>query len=254
MTYQLRLTAYFIQPIMQRLAAALLMLTALGLTIATLLAAVGVAPWLEFPVIIEGVVYEHAGRIVQIGGTVLAVMLCFYLPANHRIMQLENSHRRFTLDMRDVARAYSLAHSADRDGLFQLPSEFDSVRERLLYLREHPDLQGLEPDVLDLAAQMSHISQELAERYSDENVDRARTFLKQRQQEIETFNVRLEHAKQVTSELKHWSHAIEVEESIAASQFKRLQDELHEILPELESPSTAGRAGTVVAIPKKAAE
>ena len=51
----------------------------------------------------------------------------------------------------------------------------------------HPDLGALEPEILELAAQMSRISQDLAETYSDEKVDRARTFLQQRQQEIDTF-------------------------------------------------------------------
>jgi len=30
--------------------------------------------------------------------------------------------------------------------------EFDAVRERLAYLRDHPDLSRLEPEVLEVAA------------------------------------------------------------------------------------------------------
>ena len=43
--------------------------------------------------------------------------------------------------MEDIARAYHLCHTADRAGVFTLSSEFDSVRERLAYQRDHPDLE-----------------------------------------------------------------------------------------------------------------
>jgi len=66
-----------------------------------------------------------------------------------------------------------------------MSSEFDAVRERLAYLRDHPDLDSLEPQVLELAAQMSHQSRELSDIYNDEKVTRAKTFLKQRQEEAE---------------------------------------------------------------------
>ncbi len=100
-------------------------------------------------------------------------MLCFFLPSNARIMRLENSHRRFSIGMRDVAQAYHFAHAADREGIFQMSSEFDAVRECLAYLRDHPDLESLEPALLEAAAQMSHISRELADVYADEKVARA---------------------------------------------------------------------------------
>ena len=64
--------------------------------------------------------------------------------------------------MWDVAQAYQAAHAADRDGVFNLPSEFDSVRERIEHLRRHPDLGRLKPEILELAAQISHESRELA--------------------------------------------------------------------------------------------
>jgi chromosome segregation ATPase len=169
-------------------------------------------------------------------------------------MRLENSHRRFELGMQDVARAYAIAHSADRDNLFQLSSEFDVVRERLAYLREHPELESLEPALLEMAAQMSHISRELADVYATDKVARAREFLKQRQEEVAQFNVRLENAKKLTSEMKHWVHEVELEESVAASQLQRLQDELREIMPELGREEILRPDGTVIEINKKAAE
>ncbi len=239
--------------VLQRLALAALVLTALGLAAATALAALGHWPWLELQAGYGGRTIE-AGWIVQTGVTGFAALLCVYLPANWRIMQLETSHRRFTIGMQDVARAYALAHAGDRAGLFQLSSEFDSVRERLAFLRAHPDLEGLEPDLLEVAAQMSHISRELAETYSDEKVARARAFLTERQQEVDTFNARLEQAKRISRELKHWTQQVELEEAVAASQLQRLSEELHEVLPELGREQVIQSDGTVVDIPPRAAE
>ena len=254
MPAHLRSLAFLVQFLMQRVAVFAFVFTACALCIVTILAVFGLAPWLVFPVTIDGVLYENAGQFAQIGLTATSLLLCFFLPSNARIMRLENSHRRFTIGMQDIARAYTVAHSADRDGLFRLSSEFDAVRERLAYLREHPDLDGLEPQLLEVAAQMSHISRELADVYSTEKVERARTFLHQRQQEVDQFNVRIDHAKQITSELKHWLHEVELEESVAASQLLRLQEELREIIPELGDEVIAKSDGTIVKIGQKAAE
>lgn len=240
--------------ILQRLAVLIFAVSALALGAVTVMAAFGLAPWLEFSVTIGDVVHDEAGMYAQIGLTGLALLLCFFLPSNARIMRLETSHRRFSIGMQDVARAYAVAHSADREGLFHLSSEFDAVRERLAYLRAHPDLDQLEPQLLEVAAQMSHISRELAETYSDERVARARDFLRQRQHEVEQFNARLDQAKQVTSELKHWLHEVELEESVAASQLQRLQDELRDLLPDPGHEQIARADGTIVDLTKKAAE
>ena len=254
MTAQLRSILFLIQSLLQRLAVAVFAATALILLLLTGMAAFGAAPWLELPVSIGGTTYDQAGMYTQIAGTVLAVLLCVYLPSNARIMQLENSHRRFEIGMQDVARAYAIAHSADRENLFQLSSEFDAVRERLAYLRTHPELESLEPALLEIAAQMSHISRELADVYATDKVERARAFLKQRQEEVAQFNIRLEKAKALTTELRHWVHEVELEESVAASQLQRLQDELRTILPELGHEEILRADGTVIDIPRKAAE
>ncbi len=68
------------------------------------------------------------------------------------------------------------------------------------------------------------------------------------------FNERIAKAKQITSELKHWVHEVELEESVATSQLQRLQDELREILPELGEEKVARTDGTVISMPPKAAE
>ncbi|MEL7212527.1 MAG: DNA repair protein [Pseudomonadota bacterium] len=199
----------------------------------TILAALSVLPWLEMSLTFGGVTYPWAGTAIQITFALFALSLCFYLPANGRIMALEKSHRQFSLRMDDVARAYHAAHAADREGVFTLSSEFDSVKERIMHLKNHPDLEELEPEILEVAAQMSHESQELAALYSDEKVDRARNFLRQRQQEVRKLEERIENARVITREISHWQQQVEMDESIVASQLRRLQDDLVEVLAPL---------------------
>ncbi|RKE95640.1 DNA repair protein [Sulfitobacter guttiformis] len=230
---QMKTLGFLLQYIMQRLALVFFAACAAALTTATIMAALGNWAWVEVPLGYSGEPVENAGMYLQIGATVLAAGICFFLPANARIMKLENSHRRFTVSMDDVARAYGAVHAADRGRNFQLSSEFDAVRERLAYLRDHPDLSTLEPALLETAAQMSHISRELAEIYSDEKIGRARDFLKQRQEEISQFNSRLDQAKSISTEMKHWLHEVELEESVAAAQLARLAEEMNEVLPQI---------------------
>ena len=231
-------------------------LAACALVVATGLAIAGIWPWLDMQLSFGANVYPGAGMAVQSGVTLFAVLLCVYMPTNARIMALENSHRRFHIGMADVARAYATAHAADRAGMFQIQSEFDAVRERLAYMREHPDLETLEPQIMEVAAQMSFISRELAEIYSDDKVERARAFLKQRQQEVELFNRRIDHAKAVTLRLKQWAQDVEMEESVAISQLARLREDLRDILPELGYREASNLDGSVISLDRgaKAAE
>jgi len=230
---QLRDFTYLVQYLFQRIAVALFISAAVALSFASLMAAIGQWNWISLPIEYNGAAVENAGMYAQLALTALAIGLCFFLPTNRRIMQLETSHRQFAVGMNDVARAYAAVHAADRAETFQLSSEFDSVRERLAYLRDHPDLSTLEPAVLEMAAQMSHVARDLAEVYSDDKIARARSFLKQRQEEVELFNSRLDQAKAISTEMKHWMHEVELEESVAVAQLERLRDEMQEIMPEL---------------------
>ena len=255
----LRTIAYLFQYLFQRVAVIVFAGAAVFLLFSTIMAAFGKWAWIDLSLSYDGAVIENAGMYAQIGLTALAVALCFFLPSNRRIMQLENSHRSFTIGMEDVARAYAAVHAADRADSFRLSSEFDSVRERLAYLRDHPDLSTLEPALLEVAAQMSHISRELAEVYADDRIDRARSFLKERQREVELINERLDQAKQINTDLKHWAHEVELEESVAAAQLERLRAEMRDILPELGQEKRvkvdpAAMDNTVIGLQPKAAE
>ena len=199
----------------------------------TLLCAAGLAPWLALNATFGETQIANAGIYLQIAVTILVTAFAFFLPANARIVALENSHRKFHLKMEDVTRAYHAAHAADRQGMFTLSSEFDAVRERLAYLRDHPELGNLETDVMEIAAQMSQQSRHLADVYSDEKVARAKEFLRQRQHEAEQQQERIIQAQHECQEISRWAQQVDVEESIVASQLNQLEERLSEILPDL---------------------
>lgn len=211
----------------------LLATLALGVAAYTVACALGVAPWLDMTVSFGGVAYEGMGRVVQLIATLMLASLFFFMPAAERIMKLERSHRDFRLSMEDIARAYHASHQADRQGMFSMSSEFDQVRERMAFMRDHPDLERLEPEILEVAAQMSQQSRDLASVYSDEKVARAKAFLSQRQQEAETQQDRITQALHSLSEIRQWTQQVEVEEAIVASQLGRLEEQLDAALPPL---------------------
>jgi hypothetical protein len=218
---------------MQRLALGALVALAGAAAAWSLAAAAGWAPWLRLQVNLGAATGVEAGVAIQSAIALFLIGLCFFLPTNARIMALERSHRDFRVSMDDVTRAYMAVHAADRDGAFRIGREFDGVRDRLTYLRNHADLGALEPELLELAAQMSHESRDLAQVYSDEKVARARQFLKQREEEAGLFQERVRLAQSTCHELKRWLDNVQVEEAVARSQLKRLQDDLGEMLPGL---------------------
>ena len=83
------------------------------------------------------------------------------------------------------------------------------LRERLEHLRRHPDLGKLEPEILEIAAQMSHESRDLADIYSTERVERAQQFLRQRQEEADQMTDRVRTASATCRELKGWLERVE---------------------------------------------
>lgn len=233
MTYSIRNWFVATSLILQPLAFLLILTFALASTAWSLAAVAGWAPWLQLQIGLGSATEVAAGVAIQSALTLLLIGLCFFLPTNVRVMTLERSHRQFKVSMQDVARAYQAVHAADRDGSFEVQSEFDSVRDRLSYLRQHADLGSLEPEVLEMAAQMSHESRELAGIYSNDKVERARIFLKQRQEEARTFQERIDLARATCRELKRWLENVQVEEAVAHSQMQRLQADLEEMLPAL---------------------
>jgi hypothetical protein len=233
MSVELMSALRFAQHTARQIFQGLIVLFAIGMILASLSAALGLLPWPQLGLSYGGSVVPQAGMWAQLALTALALALTFYLPANLRMARLERSHRSFAMGVQDVSAAYRLAHAADRAGVFTLSGEFDAMRARLEHLRSHPDLAHLEPELLQLAALMSHETRDLARAYSDEKVNRAKIFLKQRQEEAHHLTDRLAAARRTCDELRRWLQDIEAEERGAAQQIKRLEADLKEILPTL---------------------
>jgi hypothetical protein len=208
-------------------------LAAVGMAGITLGSALGLWPWLSLEASWGGTPLPDFGMAAQIGLTLFLALVCAFFPSSWRVLALERSHRDFRIGMKDVAEAYHAAHMADRKGVFTLSGEFDAIRERMEWLRDHPDLKLLEADILTVAAQMSQQSHRLATVYSEERVSRARDFLAQRQKEAEEQQKRIEEALAVCRELMRWNSQVELEEAMVASQLSQLDDQLHAILPAL---------------------
>lgn len=231
----------------------LLIALAVTASLATLLSIVGLIPWLSLNLTSASGDSVHVGVWVQSLGTVLLIGLCAFLPGVHHIQRLERSHRDFKLSMDDVAKAYQISHAADRSGTFALSSEFEDMRDRLDSMRRHPDLGHLEPEILELAAQMSHMTRDLALVYSETKVTRAKEFLRHRQQELDVFNDNLSLALTVTQELQRWQNDVEASELEANRQMDRLEKDLQEILPQLgyemdEDASTMADDGKIITL------
>lgn len=205
-------------------------LSALGIAV---LCAMGIMPWLTMTATFGPYAFPEAGMVVQLAVTVVLCLLLFFVPSSIRVLNLERAHREFRVSMNDVARAFHLAHTADRAGMFSLSSEFDQVRERLAFLRDHPDMAQLESDILTLAAQMGQQARHLADVYSDAKVARARDFLTQRQTEAEAQQGRIIEALHILREIRRWADQVETEEAIVASQLSQLDEQLQTVLPAL---------------------
>ncbi len=206
---------------------------ALGLLTSFLLSSFGVWPSLDVTLSLSDGTAIAAGHLLHGAATSIAVLLLAYMPAHWRMRALETSHRSFRLGMEDVERAYRVAHAEDRKGIFKLSSEYDAVRERMEFLANHPDLGNLEPEILEVAAQMSRVSRDLADRYSDEAVGRAKSFLTERQHEAERMQNRIETALAASREIRRWHDRVTMDEDIAQSRLNQLVAELDDILPDI---------------------
>ncbi len=204
---------------------------ALGVTLT--LSLTGLIPSLSVTLYFSNGTAYAAGLLVHGIAFLTGLLLLCYMPANWRMRRLEAGHRSFRIGMEDITRAYEVAHAADRADAFTMPSEYDAVRERLGYLAHHPDLGNLEPEILEVAAQMSRISENLAETYSDAAIARARTFLKSRQDEVTRMEERIELAFERTREIRQLNERVSLDEDVSLSRLQQLKSELDELLPEI---------------------
>ncbi|MEO1537627.1 MAG: DNA repair protein [Pseudomonadota bacterium] len=201
----------------------------LALLIATGLAVAGVLPWIELSIAFAGQQVAWAGQAAQISVTALFLLLSLYVPTNRHVMMLEATHRDFAVSMDDITQAYQAVHLADRRKAFDMTREFDSVRERFEYLRTHPELPDIDAELLTVAAQMSHQSRELARDFAEDRVTRAEEALKQRRDDAVELQARIQAANAASFTLRREIEDVEFEESSAASQMRRLREELLEL-------------------------
>jgi len=234
----------------QWIASALIVVAGLTLAGVTLAGALGYLPVLTLPLQFGDTLLPQAGLLVQAGLAIFLLAIVACLPSGMRTLALETSHRDFQISMSDVAEAYRICHAADRGGVFMLSEQFDAVKERIKYMRDHPDLGHLEPDILETAAEMSYASRELAETYSDENVARARSFLAHRQEEVAIYEDRIDRALTACRDLRRQREAVGVDEDMIESRLRAMDEEFGPLLAELGYERQRGNVIALPAAPK----
>lgn len=196
--------------------------------VSTSLAFAGILPWPDLLVTYDGQVVPWSGQALQIGVTLLLVMIAMFLPSARRVLRLETSHRQFEIGMDDITCAYRAAHMADRADMFDMHREFDAVRERYQHLKQQPELAEMDAELLTIAAQMSEQTRDLAEVYSDAKVARVREGLKQRMVDAERLQEKMQQAHSQLRELKRLMENVDAEESSVAAQMQRLREDVVE--------------------------
>ena len=233
-----------IQSVLQTTAMSGLVAAAVGLACLTALGAAGAVPMLSVPASF-GTNGLDTGPLLQTGAAVTLLALLALLPGTARVRRLEAAHRSFRVGMEDVTRAYWIAHAADRAGVFDLSREFDAVRERFEFLRQHVELSEHEPELLELAAQMSAEARDLARIYSDEKVARAEAMLIERKAEAERLTRLVDRAQHVSREIRRKLNDVEMDEDVLRSRIGALREEIESLWPELDTFAPGRREPTL---------
>lgn len=222
-----------------------LLTVALGVTLGLSLA--GLIPGPSITLTLSNGAAYQIGALIHGLAFLISLLLVAYMPANWRMRRLEAGHRSFRIGMEDVTRAYQVAHAADRADQFTMHAEYDAVRERLEFLAHHEDLGHLEPEILEVAAQMSRVSEDLAVTYSDKAVERAKSFLAERQSEVARMEERIERALEASRELRLLHDRVSMDEDVAASRRTQLKAELDQLVADIGlSEETAAPQPAVV--------
>ncbi len=188
-------------------------------------------------------VTPYSGDMLMIiGGTWLFALLgslLFLLPSVWMVRELEVARKDFTISMEDVTKAFQTLFAADQADYFTAAREFDRVRERLQYARQQPDLAGLEPDILILAAQMSTEMHELAQTFSAAKIDRAHRFLRERREEIVRHEALIAQVRPEIEALRRDMRDVELDESVLRSRLDQIVDEVGPLLEAVERQSAS---------------
>ncbi len=95
---------------------------------------------------------------------------------------------------------------------------------------------------LEVAAQMSQESRELARLFNDEKVARARHSIAARREEADRMETKITEAHAISAELRHLLDDVEMEEDMVRSRLRRLREELSDILPRIDEPRETATA------------
>lgn len=209
--------------------------------VAAVLDATGQLPWQRLTQPLDAYLERDGGIALQISISLFLILAALLLSTLTRLARLERAQKNSALSMPDIAAAYRLSHIADRTGAFALADEFDQMRLRMDHLRTHPDLQYLQADLLQIAAQMSMQTRDLARIYSDENVKGATDFLRQRQLDVQALSDQLTIARTTCDELLACSNTVDTDDAQIRQQIERLEQQLKDILPSLGFSPIAAR-------------
>jgi hypothetical protein len=192
-----------------------------------------VVSWPVLTVTLANGTVHNAMYYVSYAVSVIGLLIFSLVPGSKRVLRLEQTHREFKISMNDVAAAFYMAFTADRNNMFMLPEKFDGTRERFEFLKSLPEFADFEPEILTLAAQMSYQARQLAKAFSTETVARAEDFLRQRKHELDRGEERVQTAQAILERVRSEARALALSEQIQDSQITRIIEAIHEQLAPL---------------------
>ncbi len=209
-----------------------------------------IVPWPVLNVTLSDGSVHNAVPYLGAAISFIGIVMLALVPGSKRVLTLEQTHREFKMTMDDVAGAFYAAFTADRDGIFKIKGEFDAIRARHEYLKSLPNLPSLEPDILLQAAQMSYVSEELARAYGTDAVERARDFLKSRQDEINRFSALLKSEEAELPVIRDLALTLRDQDRMNHETRNRLDEQLRELVAPLGYVKETART-TVLEFPSQ---
>jgi len=187
----------------------------------------------------------------------LLAILCSCIPiamwTGGQPLQAAEIERSFCISMDHVTRAYTISHQEDRTGRFTLSSQFDAMRERMGVLLQHPDLEALTPDLRVVAAQMSVVSRDLAQRYSDQTVKDAYALIDQCERDCERLEKLITVGLKAEVGIREQARRVDIRLATANSQLQSIVEAIDRELEPLNLSLNQDQLSSVVNM-KTAAE
>lgn len=138
----------------------------------------GWTPWVTWSLTFGETTITNAGMYAQILVSAVLILQAASVQDKVRLMHNEKTTILANQKYNDVSHAYDVCFQKDKTGFFKAKNQYDQVRERFNYLDDHPDLEHMTDDVLELAAMMATESSGLAEAFSDAKVQKLEAALR----------------------------------------------------------------------------